>query len=58
MGALNGALAAYVRIPSIVVTLATMVALRDGLALGDAGRLGGGSAAGFQWFGFRRPERH
>src|SRR5476649_1400914 len=30
-GALNGALVAYVRIPSIVVTLAAMVALRDGL---------------------------
>src|SRR3954469_1913678 len=31
MGALNGALVAYLRIPSIVVTLATMAALRDGL---------------------------
>src|SRR5215467_10012640 len=31
MGALNGVLVAYVRIPSIVVTLAVMVALRDGL---------------------------
>src|SRR5205823_12571101 len=31
LGALNGALVAYLRIPSIVVTLATMVALRDGL---------------------------
>ena len=30
-GSLNGALVACVRIPSIVVTLATMVALRDGL---------------------------
>src|ERR1051326_8650320 len=30
-GALNGALVAYVRVPSIVVTLAMMVALRDGL---------------------------
>src|SRR5712671_2990662 len=30
-GALNGALVAYVGIPSIVVTLATMAALRDGL---------------------------
>src|ERR1700755_1031192 len=29
-GAINGALTAYIRIPSIVVTLATMVALRDG----------------------------
>ena len=31
LGALNGALVAYLRIPSIVVTLATMVVLRDGL---------------------------
>ena len=31
MGAINGALVAWVRIPSIVVTLATMVALRDAL---------------------------
>src|ERR1041385_1417435 len=31
MGAVNGALVAWVRIPSIVVTLATMMALRDGL---------------------------
>ncbi|HEV3485752.1 MAG TPA: hypothetical protein VG106_10115, partial [Vicinamibacterales bacterium] len=31
LGALNGALVAWVRIPSIVVTLATMVALRYGL---------------------------
>jgi len=31
LGALNGALVARLKIPSIVVTLATMVALRDGL---------------------------
>jgi rhamnose transport system permease protein len=31
MGAINGALITRVKIPSIVVTLATMVALRDGL---------------------------
>jgi rhamnose transport system permease protein len=31
LGALNGVLVAYARIPSIVATLATMVALRDGL---------------------------
>jgi rhamnose transport system permease protein len=31
VGALNGALVSYLRLPSIVVTLATMVALRDGL---------------------------
>jgi rhamnose transport system permease protein len=31
LGALNGALVAYARIPSIVATLAAMIALRDGL---------------------------
>src|ERR1041385_3564856 len=31
LGSLNGALVAYLRIPSIVVTLAAMAALRDGL---------------------------
>ena len=31
LGSINGALVSYVGIPSIVVTLATMVALRDGL---------------------------
>ena len=31
LGALNGALVAYARIPSIVATLATMVVLREGL---------------------------
>jgi rhamnose transport system permease protein len=35
---LNSALVAYIGIPSIVVTLATMTALRDG-SLGDGGRL-------------------
>src|ERR1041385_2458769 len=30
LGMVNGALVSYARIPSIVVTLATMVALRDG----------------------------
>src|SRR3954454_22889072 len=31
LGAMNGLLVAYLRMPSIVVTLAAMVALRDGL---------------------------
>src|SRR4030095_2662721 len=31
LGSMNGALVAYAGIPSIVVTLATMTALRDGL---------------------------
>ena len=37
----------YAGIPSIVVTLATMVALRDGLRWATRGRLGAGPAAGF-----------
>src|SRR5260370_36855827 len=42
LGAMNGALVAYVRIPSIVVTLATMVGLRDALrGLTEGGRLQG-----------------
>ena len=50
-GALNGALVAYLRIPSIVVTLATMVALRDGLRWGTQGAWVQDLPAGFQWFG-------
>jgi rhamnose transport system permease protein len=50
-GALNGALAAYLRIPSIVVTLATMVALRDGLRWGTEGAWVGSLPANFQRFG-------
>ncbi len=37
LGAFNGSLVAYLRMPSIVVTLATMVALRDGLRWGTEG---------------------
>jgi rhamnose transport system permease protein len=51
MGALNGALIAYLRIPSIVVTLATMVALRDGLRWITQGAWVQDLPAGFQWFG-------
>ena len=47
LGAINGALVAYVRIPSIVVTLAAMVALRDGLRWATEGRLGAGPAGRF-----------
>ena len=50
-GAVNGGLAAYVRIPSIVVTLATMVALRDALRWGTQGAWVQGLPGGFQWFG-------
>ncbi len=51
LGALNGALVAYVRIPSIVVTLATMVALRDGLRWATQGAWVQDLPPGFQWFG-------
>ena len=51
VGAVNGALVAYVRIPSIVVTLAAMVALRDGLRWITEGRWVQDLPRGFQWFG-------
>jgi len=52
LGALNGVLVAYARIPSIVVTLATMVALRDGLRWVTQGAWVQDLPAGFQWLGF------
>jgi rhamnose transport system permease protein len=51
MGAVNGALVAWVRIPSIVVTLATMVALRDGLRWATQGAWVSQLPGGFQWLG-------
>jgi len=51
LGAANGALVAYARIPSIVVTLATMVALRDGLRWATEGAWVQDLPAGFQWLG-------
>lgn len=50
-GALNGALVGYLRIPSIVVTLATMVALRDGLRWKTQGSWIGDLPVHFQWLG-------
>lgn len=50
-GALNGALTAFVKVPSIVVTLATMVALRDGLRWGTQGAWVGDLPASFLRFG-------
>ncbi len=52
LGALNGALVAYLRIPSIVVTLASMVALRDALRWQTQGAWVQDLPPGFQWFGF------
>jgi rhamnose transport system permease protein len=51
LGALNGSLVAYLRLPSIVVTLATMVALRDGLRWSMEGAWVEHLPSGFQWLG-------
>lgn len=51
MGAGGGALIAGLKIPSIVVTLAMMVALRDGLRWATEGKWVQNLPADFQWFG-------
>jgi rhamnose transport system permease protein len=51
LGALNGSLVAYVRLPSIVVTLATMVALRDALRWTTQGAWVQDLPPRFQWLG-------
>jgi len=51
LGAVNGALVAYARIPSIVVTLAAMVAFRDALRWVTQGSWVEGLPARFQWLG-------
>ena len=50
-GSLNGALVSYAGIPSIVVTLATMVALRDGLRWATDGAWVQDLPPAFQWLG-------
>ena len=50
-GAINGVLVAYIGIPSIVVTLASMVALRDALRWQTQGAWIQELPANFQWFG-------
>jgi len=50
-GAVNGALVSFVRAPSIVVTLATMVAWREGLRWATGGAWVEGLPENFQWFG-------
>jgi rhamnose transport system permease protein len=52
LGALNGGITAYLRVPSIVVTLAAMVAVRDGLRWTTQGAWIEDLPAGFQWLGF------
>lgn len=51
IGALNGALVAFLNMPSIVVTLAAMVVLRDGLRWATEGAWVQGMPTGFQWLG-------
>jgi rhamnose transport system permease protein len=51
LGSLNGALVAHLRMPSIVVTLATMVALRDGLRWATEGAWIQDLPSRFQWLG-------
>jgi rhamnose transport system permease protein len=51
MGAIGGALIAWLRLPSIVVTLALMVAWRDGLRWVTQGAWVQDLPANFQWFG-------
>ena len=51
IGAVNGVLVAWLHIPSIVVTLAAMVTLRDGLRWITQGAWVQNLPASFQWFG-------
>ena len=51
IGALNGALVAGLRLPAIVVTLATLVAVRETLRYFREGEFVRNLPAGFQWFG-------
>jgi len=51
LGAINGGLVAYARIPSIVVTLAAMVAWRDGLRWVTQGAWVQDLPRQFQWLG-------
>ena len=52
LGTINGGLVAYLRLPSIVVTLATMVMLREGLRWTTQGAWVQDLPSGYQWLGF------
>ena len=52
LGAVNGALIAGLRLPSIVVTLATMVTYRETLRWSREGQFVNHVAPDFQWFGY------
>lgn len=54
MGAINGVLVAWAGLPSIVVTLATMVTWQEALRLWQQGRLLN-LPPGVQWFGLTQP---
>ena len=56
LGAINGALVAAVRLPSIVVSLATMVALRDGLRWVTGGAWIQDLPVSFQWLGLSQSQ--
>jgi rhamnose transport system permease protein len=51
LGAVNGALVGYLRLPSIIVTLAMLVTWRDGLRWLTEGAWVQNLPANFQWFG-------
>jgi rhamnose transport system permease protein len=51
LGGLNGALVAYLRIPAIVVTLATMIVLREGLRWATQGAWIQDLPPHYQWLG-------
>jgi rhamnose transport system permease protein len=55
-GSINGGLTAYLRVPSIVATLATMIVLRDGLRWVTQGSWVGDLPPGFQLFGLTPAE--
>jgi rhamnose transport system permease protein len=52
MGAMNGAFIGWLRLPSIIVTLAMLVAWRDALRWLTAGAWVQDLPGNFQWFGF------
>jgi len=54
LGSINGALVAYAGIPSIVVTLASMVVLRDALRWQTQGAWVQDLPEGFQWLGLNQ----
>jgi rhamnose transport system permease protein len=55
-GSLNGAFVAYLELPSIVVTLASMVAVRDALRWMTQGAWVQNLPTTFQWFGLRQEQ--